>query len=148
MKIKTAALFAAIIGWSGFIFSNSLKSRAESSHQSSGLEELLEKLVRWLGFDGSGLNFALIVRKGAHIFEFFLLCLLLYCFFDALIKNKKTVNLLSATVTFAEAAADECLQIISGRDASVKDVFVDCIGIVFAYLTVKIILKIRTAKEL
>ncbi|MBQ7047752.1 MAG: VanZ family protein [Clostridia bacterium] len=146
MKIKIAAVVVSVVGWLGFIFTNSLKSRAESANQSAWLEALARKLAELLGFSGNGVNFTVIVRKAAHVFEFYLLCLLLYWIFNMLIKNKRAVNVLAPAVTLAAAAVDESLQIISDRGASVKDVLVDGIGILLAYLTVKIIIKVKSKR--
>ena len=73
--------------------------------------------------------------------------LLLFWAFYLLIKNKRAVNILTVVLTVTAAAVDESLQLISKRGASVKDVFIDCIGILLAYLTLKLIFKIKSKKE-
>ncbi|MBQ4647737.1 MAG: VanZ family protein [Clostridia bacterium] len=148
MKIKTAAVVAAVIGWLSFIFTNSLKSGEKSAEQSAGLEHAVNELLQRVEYEGDAARLSeLIVRKTAHAFEFFVLCLLLFWAFYLLIKNKRAVNILTVVLTVTAAAVDESLQLISKRGASVKDVFIDCIGILLAYLTLKLIFKIKSKKE-
>ena len=75
MKKKVFGTVFAItaLGWMGFIFSNSAKSRVASSAQSAPFEKFLMPFLAKLGIEDTKYAAELIVRKGAHITEFFVL---------------------------------------------------------------------------
>lgn len=143
-KRKNAAWLsgAAWALWTAFVFSNSLKDRAASADQSEGAEGLVRRLLFALGFTGDAERVAEIaVRKTAHVFEFFVLALIVYITLRFAGARKRTRLLVTAAVSVATAAADECLQIISKRGASPKDVVIDSIGIVLALGLVYLLLE-------
>ncbi len=130
---KTVALAVANIAWLAFIFSNSLKDRAASADQSEGAEGFLRRVLTALGFSGNTEAVAeIVVRKAAHIFEFFVLCLLMYLLVSRFCKQYRGACLLAASVSVFAASIDESLQLISKRGASVKDVLIDSVGVIIA----------------
>lgn len=146
-KIKIGIFAAAVAGWLTFIFTNSLKSRADSAHQSAPAEGLLRRILVFFGFTGdAGRVAAIVVRKTAHVFEFFVLFLLLTLIFRAFIKSVKLRVAVCFVVSAACACIDESLQIVSERGASVKDVFIDCIGIACAACLYLLFLRSRRGK--
>lgn len=138
MKNKKTKIIAAAISaaaWLWFIFSNSLKSRAQSAEQSEMGEGFVRRILSALGFTGDAEAAAeIFVRKSAHVFEFFVLCFLLLLLFSLAFKNKRAVLALPTALTFFAAATDECLQLISHRGASVRDVLIDSVGAFLAVL--------------
>lgn len=128
-RIKLAATAVATAAWLAFVFGNSLKSRSASAAQSGKAVGLLSRLLAALNFDGKTEAVATFaVRKAAHVFEFFVLFLLLAALFTLLFGAKKAVPLAAATA-FVCACIDEALQIVSHRGASVRDVLIDLIGV-------------------
>ena len=75
-----------------------------------------------------------ILRKAAHITEYFILTVLLVRALRRNFNSKKAL-LLSAIIALAYAFSDEYHQLfIEGRFGSVKDVGIDSIGIILAML--------------
>lgn len=141
--IKLAATAVGTAAWLAFVFGNSLKSRSASAAQSEGAVGLLARLLAALDFDGDMQAVATFaVRKAAHIFEFFVLFLLLAYLFALLFDAKKAVPLAAASA-FVCACIDEGLQIISHRGASVRDVLIDLIGVFIGAFAVCLIRQIK-----
>ncbi len=124
----------ALAGWVWFIFRNSLKSKPQSAAQSESLSRLLERILCFFGLDAISDNAVTIVRKCAHIFEFFVLALLIFILMRLLFASVNTSLAVSASGAFIAAATDEILQIFSHRGPSVRDVLIDGIGIAMALL--------------
>lgn len=135
---KTIKICLAVIGlafWLRFIFRNSLKNSVQSANQSEAAEGFLRRILSSLGFSGNAEAVAEIaVRKAAHIFEFFVLFLLLAALFALLIKSINVTVICSSALAFGFACIDECLQIISHRGASVRDVLIDSVGVAIGAL--------------
>lgn len=78
-----------------------------------------------------------IVRKSAHIFEYFVLYLLTYnCF-----KNYNVKNIIIISIIFCIlcSSLDEVHQLfISGRTGKLTDVLVDSIGIILGYILIEV----------
>ncbi|MBQ3195854.1 MAG: VanZ family protein [Clostridia bacterium] len=144
---KTVALVLANLAWLAFIFSNSLKNRVDSADQSEAAEGFLRRILSALGFSGNTEAVAEIaVRKAAHIFEFFVLCFLMYLLVSQLCGQHRKACLLAAIVSVLAAAVDESLQLISNRGASVKDVLIDSVGVVIALALVALVRRIKQSK--
>ena len=123
------------LSWMGFIFSNSLKTGAESGEQSSRVHETVNEVIHSLGINEEISEGA--VRDLAHFIEFFVLGVLV-CFsvvsiwralggtrFSGLVKY----STLSIPVCVFTAAFDESIQTLSeGRSAEVLDVILDSFG--------------------
>lgn len=76
-------------------------------------------------------NLQFILRKGFHIFEFFVLNLFLLKGFS----ESKKENILFSLISILFAISDEIHQFfILNRVASIFDVLIDSIGILFAYI--------------
>ncbi|MFC1608905.1 VanZ family protein [Patescibacteria group bacterium] len=72
-----------------------------------------------------------IQRKGAHIFEYFVLAFLIFRVADLYNVTKKEGALLALVFSFAYAVSDEIHQLfVPGRDGKLSDVGIDLIGIV------------------
>lgn len=81
------------------------------------------------------------VRKMLHVFEYFVLALLVY---NALINFKlKNIYTLTILISVLYSTTDEFHQLFTGRTGTIIDVFIDSIGIILAILLIKITKKIR-----
>lgn len=94
----------------------------------------------------------LLIRKAAHVSEFFILCGCFYLPIAVLLPLKKHVTgkrlLLSFFPTVICAALDELHQtMVSGRCGTPIDVCIDSIGIVFFCLLVFLISLIKTRRN-
>ncbi len=141
--LKRLGVSALSLAWLAFVFRNSLKSKAASAAQSSSLVGLLERMLKLLGIDSVN-NAVVFVRKCAHVFEFFVLAMLIYFLFRVFGASFKSSLIASTAVAFLCACTDELLQILSQRGPAVSDVLIDCIGIaLFACLALIINKKIK-----
>ena len=122
-----------------FIFTNSMQVAEVSSEKSGKIVFLLEKLCSLLNLESTE-NLTFYVRKGAHMFEFFLQSCMLSGFF---ILGGKRYTERVIYVLFAglfTACVDEFIQLFfDGRSGMIQDVFVDFTG-VFAGAAVGLIL--------
>ena len=79
--------------------------------------------------------FFYVTRKGAHIFEYFILAFLFFRVFQFHKLKKKEVYVLSFLFSLAYALSDEIHQVfVFGREGKFSDVGVDMIGIILAIL--------------
>ncbi len=142
---------ALLLGLLGFIFSNSLQTGEESSAQSGGITEFVQKLAKQIapnsfiatatGEDYQCLH--ALVRLAAHFLEFCALgATMVWCFYSYTLKKRHaTIALVGTCIT---AVLDEFLQTLTaGRGAEIKDVAVDCLGgaagVIFALLVIIIL---------
>lgn len=113
-------------------------------------------VVLWLGvifalssFPGSTVKYEMplllyVERKGAHVFEFFLLSLLAWNALRLFLPREKNgfVLLLSAALSLGYAVLDETHQLfVPGREGKVTDLLFDGTGIFLAAILVVILRK-------
>lgn len=126
MKKKLLKWFVLVI-WCGVIFFLSHQTGQESGNTS----ELVKKLFMLIGIDVNSIlggMATLIIRKGAHFTEYFILCLLTY---NALGSGKSFKRRLTGALMFTVfyAVTDEIHQyFIPGRECALKDVLIDSAG--------------------
>ena len=128
-------IFALLsIAWTLFIFSNSLKNGEQSDKVSLGVVDKIKPIVDPDDkMERSDLN--KIVRKLAHGLEFMALGILTCAFlFTLTISDKKRFYALPPVYCAIVAAADEFIQLHTGRTGSIKDVFIDIGGAVSGIL--------------
>ena len=103
-----------------FIWGQSALPVKDSAAESGWLREnVINPLLRLIGLGPVSDH---LVRKAAHVGEFFLLSL-----FAALFLGRKAP--LALPLCFAAAFLDESIQLLSDRGAQVKDVWIDLIGV-------------------
>lgn len=147
MKNKRLIALLGVLNtlWLGFIYSNSLKNKEASAAQSKPLAELIKPLLTAVGVtDDTDRIAGLIVRKAAHITEFFVLALLCYGLLRGFGIKAKSALWASGGICIAAAAVDETVQRFSARGAAVTDVLIDLIGVALA---LALIIIIRTVKK-
>jgi len=88
----------------------------------------------------TSLKYDFILRKIAHITEYFILTFLLYrAFKGSFNMNITQFFIYPATLSFLYAVSDEFHQsFVPGRSASIRDVLIDTIGIIGFYIAAKI----------
>lgn len=115
----------AVLLWTAFIWGNSLQPAAASSAQSQSVVNLFEPLLSGLGIAAA--QWQRLIRKAAHMFEFFLLCLL---WLGAV--RAKTYRL-PLGLSLLTACVDEGIQsVVPGRSNQLSDVAIDFSGAVIA----------------
>ena len=115
----------------GFIFSNSLKNSEESNRESSVIVNFIKPIIDDI-FGEDVINVNYVVRKGAHLTEFFALGL---CVFNLIIAcKKKSCMGYGLFYVLMVAVSDEYIQSFSDRTSSVKDVLIDFTGAIIGFL--------------
>lgn len=146
-------LTALLIALLGFIFSNSLRTGEQSSAQSGGMVELVQKIAKQIapnsfvatatGEDYDTLH--ALVRTIAHFLEFCALgAVMVWCFYSYTLKKRH--GFIAWIGTCITACLDEFLQTFTqGRGAELADIAVDCMGgaagCIFAVLVIVLIVK-------
>lgn len=129
------------------IFSFSAQTGTESgslSYQVSKLLVLAYNKILFKGYDNMTLNELIVlihpyVRKLAHVTEYFLLAASVSLPLYVYRLRGTALTLVAGVFCILFACLDEYHQsFISGRVSSVKDVYIDCIGIILGILVVRI----------
>ena len=79
---------------------------------------------------GNGLDWSYIVRKGAHLFEFFVLGTLTMILSECIERRRWRAIIYALLYVLAVASADEFIQSFTGRTSSFTDVLIDMLGAV------------------
>jgi len=132
MKRKSVLFAILAIIATGYIFYNSLQTAPESSAASKGIINFLyNHLSLYWKIDYSTLT--LLVRKAAHIFEFFvqgLFISLAYLFGKNRFSKRVVYVMFFGLLT---ACTDELIQnFVYGRGCLVVDIWIDFIGVLLA----------------
>ena len=145
-------LFAAVGVIILLIFAQSIKpgdlSAGESNRVVLWLTRLREPVAAWGGFFSEILVpvfdfFIRYVRKIAHFTEYAVLG-----FFSGMLFGRLQRFLPGVLLGVAVAAADECIQLfVPGRNGSLWDVALDCLGYMVCCLPVLLIYRRRAAGE-
>lgn len=137
-------LFPAVVA--GMIFLFSSQHAEESSHLSNIFVQILLQVREKLGVfpqvtDVSLLHlFSTLVRKGAHVTEYIILCIsFLTAFWVSGIRGKGR-NIASFVLTFGYACTDEFHQLfVPGRSCQFRDVCIDSAGALIGVLLFSLI---------
>ena len=139
MKNKRLVLaWTLLILWMLFIFIMSSFNGVMSSNQSGSIATLIYNIFNIS--DTEKVSF--IVRKCAHVSEFFILGILVINLISKY--NVKYSYLNSFIVCVLYASSDEFHQLfVPGRSGQVTDIFIDTIGTIFSLLVMYLFNKFR-----
>lgn len=119
--------------WTGFIFSNSLKTADISGEVSGGVLNSINSILSSL--PGSPSLTEHFLRKAAHFTEFWVLGILLTLLAAGLLWKFKYA--LPFILSFAVACTDETIQLfVEGRSGQFSDVLIDLAGAAAGFVTV------------
>lgn len=142
---KKALRWGLFLGWMIFIFYMSHQPGDKSSEQSRFVLYVFNLLGLKLDTYFGELA-TLIIRKGAHFTEYFILFILTYNVISLYVVEKKA-RLYSVIFVFLYACSDEFHQsFIPGRGPAFKDVMIDTSGGFLGYFCVSIYNKINIKK--
>ncbi len=155
-KIIDIAFILAGILWTGFIFYNSLQTATESLEQSGVFVEIFIKITKTIYGDVTPtrmmryieVNLVDDIRNAAHIFEFFVLYILVS---RALQSFKRILNFPAYAFLygFIIIMADETIQIfVDGRGFQLKDIIFDSLGMVLAYFMILLTIYIGVRRSI
>lgn len=143
-KKKTMLLILLVVIVTMFIFSNSFMNSKESNATSGVIVELVRPLVEFIAGSDADVNF--IVRKGAHLTEFFALGFLVLL---AVFEIKKEFLGFGFFYVLFVGVTDEFIQSFSDRTSSVSDVLIDFSGAMLGFAACGILsLCIRKFKQM
>lgn len=134
--MKRISIILVII-WMIVIFTFSNANGVISTSQSEGL---VVKLANLINYTGDINNIRFVVRKCAHMTEYFILGLLVInaCKYNGV----KNMIILSILICLAYACTDELHQLfIAGREGKVFDVLVDGVGSILGIYLYKVVRK-------
>ena len=136
-KLINLIYFIPAIFWMLVIFYFSSLTGSQSSEQSN---PIVQSILLTLNLNNSFTHLLIIlVRKSAHIFEYFILFLLLFFGFTR-IEDLKNPVIISSVITIVYACLDEFHQFfIPNRSAEILDILIDCIGILIGILLIYLI---------
>ncbi|NLM33259.1 MAG: VanZ family protein [Acholeplasmataceae bacterium] len=128
--MKKKILIFLLVLWIAFIFYNSLQPGHISGANSGRFAYYAGKMLSALKIKFDYNVLAIVIRKLAHIFEFFVLSILFYLILqNYFIFSIQTLFIFIFSVTIA--MIDETIQLfVEGRSGSIVDVGIDTIGIV------------------
>lgn len=126
---KLIAIIFVLISIGGmFYFSN--QTAIVSSNQSQFFIDLIYKLF------GIRIN-SFIIRKLAHVFMFMMISISIVIFVYMLSSNIIISIGISSLISIGYACLDEYIQtFIEGRSGNIKDVMIDCIGVIIGIIII------------
>ncbi len=145
IPFKQWSAWTLVLFWMGVIFYLSHQPADESSALSSGIVEQIiaffETITRKSFSDADWMHY--FIRKGAHLFAYFLLAILLmHAWLQTGWRGAKQI-IVTLIMCVLYATSDEIHQLfIPGRSGEVTDVIIDSVGASIGILTFLIIHKI------
>ncbi len=141
MKVYIKLLI--LIMWMTIIFLFSTQTGAQSSKSSQFIIDILNFLHLDINsFFGRFTEF--VVRKSAHMFEYFVLCLLIYYLVKDYLSYKVIISIF---FSFLYACTDEAHQLfVPNRGPSFHDVLIDTSGAIIAMCILYFIKKIKKSE--
>ena len=124
---KIALLAALVLLATAFIFSNSLKNSQESYADSDVILKIVEDVAEKIA-PKNCVDWSYIVRKSAHLFEFFVLGVFTTLLFLQVNRSRRVQVVSAFLYVTVIAAGDECIQYFTGRTSCMTDVFIDVSG--------------------
>lgn len=138
MKRILLITFTAL--WIFLIFYNSLKPAVDSAKDSSIIVNIIDNILEKVNIKIEKQQLSFLVRKAAHMFEFFVLFILVYYLINNFNCEIFTSYLLSLGCALFIAFVDEGIQyFVEGRASSIVDVGVDFLGALVGWLLLFII---------
>ncbi len=116
-----------VVSCTAFIFSNSIKDIEASRSDSDVIVEVVEAIYNKINASND-LNFDYIVRKGAHLLEFFVLGICTTLLYVQISKKYVSALVIVFMYVIVVAFADEFIQRFTGRGYRITDIMIDIIG--------------------
>ena len=152
MFIKIVNLILLVF-WMMFIFSLSNDNGVVSTKKSDGfiikmVETISHKRLSDSEKEKWTTYLVVPVRKGAHLFVYLILGLLVYSLITEFISNSYKSLLLSIGISLLYACSDEIHQLfVSGRSGQVSDIILDVFGSLLGVLVFKFIFERKRIYE-
>lgn len=124
-----------------FIIGNSLQNAESSSGISIPIVDFFYNILQKINININYLTLSYIIRKGAHVFEYMILGILMILnLFETKLSNKYCL-MYAFFISLLVAITDEIIQtFVGGRTGLVEDVGFDTLGIVLGISIVGLVL--------
>lgn len=131
-----------------FIFANSMQPSVQSNESSSIFVDLIANIGSFFSIQPDIDSLTTIVRKTAHIAEYFLLSCLISVTFVSFFQKVKSYVVHILFVGLSVAVIDEFIQThVSGRSGQVSDVLIDFCGVAAGLLIVLLVITLLDKKS-
>lgn len=147
-KFRITLPMILLVLWMGVILYFSSDTGAESSLKSGFVMKYIGPIIQKISLTMRGSEFSVsnlhyIVRKLAHMFNYFMLSSLSYLSCYSIKPRKFLSSLFAIVFSTSFALLDEFFQtFVSGRSGSVRDVMIDSIGVYIAVFLFSLILAV------
>lgn len=154
MNIRKLIFWLLVVLMMFMILSFSSDTRTESKSKSMMIVEKIKPMVEYITdqLDIKPIGTSRLdhyVRKAAHMFNYFLLTIVCFLAFRAVISRFWVSLLLTWLLATCFSMIDEYYQtFVPGRGGQVRDVFIDSIGIVIALAIICIVKKISKYRSI
>lgn len=129
--MKKIIKWILVILW--MIFISIMSTSVGSSSNTMGLFEIILSKISWITSDSTIEILHFILRKGAHVFEYFILTLFLISLLNEYKIKAKNIILIALEISVIYACLDEIHQcFIISRNGKILDVGYDFIGTILA----------------
>lgn len=143
-RVKKAISWLLVLVWMSLIFYLSHQTGDGSGSLSGGITEKVIEFLQIFRSKTIDIDFVhLLVRKGAHLFAYFVLGILLVNAFrvGGMVAGK--YHSISFAICVFYAMTDELHQLlVPGRSGQVRDVLIDSVGALIGIFTYRIFLKV------
>lgn len=130
-KTKKVMKWLLLILWLGVIFYMSSESGEVSSNTSSKVLNIVESIFPFVKNNVE--LFTMLLRKSAHILEYFILGVLIFEVVKEYCTIRKEIFIISLLIFLLCATLDEIHQLFTfGRAGRIIDVLIDSIGFIFS----------------
>lgn len=144
MNLKKLRAYLLLILWMGIIF--------QFSHQPNSGEttyNVIENILPCIKENSIIEMINFIIRKSAHLTEYFILALLTVSLLKEYTKKQIIIFIITLLFCFSYAVTDEYHQLfIIGRTSSIRDIFIDTTGsiiyLIIHFIYIKIIKNFNT----
>ena len=141
MNKKKIIYLIILVLWVGFIFGNSLMNGASSGRLSGGITESIHNFLTNIHINIRIETLHYIIRKLAHISEYFVLGIIVLLNVYQYLKEPKYFITYSIGLSLLISIIDETIQtFVDGRSGSIIDVGFDSIGFVTSIIILSIII--------
>lgn len=138
-QILAIFLFTAAVLWIIYIFYNSFQDSVVSAERSKQLLKTFDEIFANINVPKAARHN--LLRKGAHVFEYTILGLILGFFLRYRVKKFHYFFPITLSVGLIVAICDEVLQtFVSGRGGKITDVLIDFGGIAIGWLLLILII--------
>lgn len=129
--MRKHVLILATILWIAFIFFNSMQTGTDSGQMSGILVGWVDDILQAINIQVDVAILSIWIRKLAHLFEYFVLGVLMYYVVTQYNIDFKRTIIYSFSIALLVSIIDEVIQtFVAGRAGLLTDVLIDALGVI------------------